>query len=457
MLKFRNMVYRRLFWNILIRTILLTLNAVGLGLSLVYLGREDYVTIGLLGILLIIQLMFFVYALNRINRDLTTFFDSVYALDASISFKDSSVSRHFKGLYEKLIKVNSIIGSLKIKLEEQYEYFKRVVNQMPTPIITYYDKGEIGFINEAGRRMFGLTNINNISDLGEVSAEISGLLQQDGMLGDEVIRTRLNGEHVSLLMKISRTNLRDKSVRIASIQNIESELGQKEIESWQRLLKVLTHEIANSIAPISSTIDTLNELSIENWNEGYLDKIKDGLGIIGERSEGLLQLLKDIRRFSSFPQPKMSEQNIQDMLSSSCEILREDLTKEGIEFVVEHQSEHQAVLADRQLISHVLINLITNAKEALIQDIQNTDKRIIVKSEGDEQGFIYLRVIDNGPGISEGKMDQIIIPFYSTKESGSGIGLSISREIMRQHGGALLVNSKPGWTEFTLRFRGNNV
>ena len=429
---------------------MLTINAVALGLVIVFLAKEDVVTIALLGVLLIVQVIFFVRVLNRINRDLSSFFDSVYSLDSSISFKESLVSKQFAGLYEKMIKVNSMIGSLRINLEEQNEYYKRITNQMPISIISYYDDGKIGLINAAGKKLFGLENIRHIKELEEVSKELTEYLVENEETNQQVIKTAINKETVSLIIKISSTTILKKRIRIASLQNIESELGQKEIESWQRLLKVLTHEIANSIAPISSTIETLNELSLEDQDQGYQAKIKTGLGIIGERSEGLLQLLKDIRRFSSFPPPKMTELNVMELFSSVSELLREELAREGIDLVLEAGSD-QFVLADKQLLTHVLINLLTNAKEALTE---NKEKKISLRSDTDGQGFVYLRVIDNGPGISKEKLDQILIPFFTTKDSGSGIGLSISREIMRQHGGTILVSSISGKTEFALKFCG---
>ena len=450
MLKFKNMVYKRLFWNILIRTILLTINAVVLGLLLVFLDKEDYVTISLVGALLLVQVVFFVIGLNRINRDLEIFFDSVYALDSSISFKDSLVSRHFTGLYDKLMKVNSIVGGLRINLEEQNEYYKKIANQMPTSIVSFYEEGSVVLINAAAKNLFGVRSINNISDLDTINSELVKYLMEHEETDQQLIKSRMNGEIVSLMVKLSSASIGKKKVRIASIQNIEQELGNKEIESWQSLLKVLTHEIANSIAPISSTVDTLNEIPIEGDARDHIDKMKAGLDIIGERNQGLLKLLEDIRKFSSFPSPERAVFDVGELFSSCYELFKEELSRENVELELEMPSPKLALNADKQLITHVLINLITNAKEAM-QGGEN--KKITLRSNIDELGFIYIRIIDNGPGISEEKLDQIMVPFFTTKQSGSGIGLSLSREIMRQHGGSLLVSSEPGHTEFCLKFK----
>ena len=265
----------------------------------------------------------------------------------------------------------------------------------------------------------------------------------------QVIKTNMNGESVSLMIKMSLITIRKKRIRIVSIQNIESELVHKEVESWQRLLKVLTHEIANSIAPISSTIDTLNELTFEAGTEDNNTKMKTGLDIIKERSQGLLQLLDDIRRFSSFPPPKNDHVNVKSLFAETIELLKEELNRKNIIVEIDDNKPSQSIWADKKLITHVLINIISNAKEAFTESKGN---RIILRSDKDELGFINLRVIDNGIGIPKERIEQIFIPFFSTKETGSGIGLSISREIMHLHGGTLLVNSKQGRTEFVLKF-----
>ena len=428
---------------------MLTVNAVALGFALVFLSKEDLLTITFVACLLLVQAVLFVVSFNRINRDLSLFFASVYAMDSTISFRDSLLTKQFSGLYNELMKVNSIIGGLKIDLEEQNQYYKSITNHIPTSVLSYYDNGEIGLINEAAKQSFGIGSIRNIAELYDVNSELSDFLLSHEKSDQQVIKTNMNGESVSLMIKMSLITIRKKRIRIVSIQNIESELVHKEVESWQRLLKVLTHEIANSIAPISSTIDTLNELTFEAGTEDNNTKMKTGLDIIKERSQGLLQLLDDIRRFSSFPPPKNDHVNVKSLFAETIELLKEELNRKNIIVEIDDNKPSQSIWADKKLITHVLINIISNAKEAFTESKGN---RIILRSDKDELGFINLRVIDNGIGISKERIEQIFIPFFSTKETGSGIGLSISREIMHLHGGTLLVNSKQGRTEFVLKF-----
>ncbi len=443
------MVYNRLFWSVLVRVVLLTLNAVGLGLVLVFLSKEDVLTIAFVAGLLGVQVVLFVSAFNRVNRDLSLFFASVYSLDSSISFRDSLVKKQFAGLYENLMKVNAIVGGLKINLEEQNQYYKSITNHAPTPIISYYDNGKIGLINAASKELLGVEGIRNIKEIENISEELFVFLMNHEKSDQQVLKTKMRNEAMSLMIKMSSITIRKNRIRIASIQNIESELDHKEIESWQRLLKVLTHEIANSIGPISSTIDTLSEVLEDGFPEGNLGKMKTGLDIIGERSQGLLQLLADIRRFSSFPPPKNSEVNVVNLFETTIEFLREELAREDIEVEYEATEASQSIWADQQLITHVLINLISNAKEALLAC---DNKKIKLRSNSDDLGFVYLRVIDNGPGINSERIEQIFIPFYTSKDTGSGIGLSLSREIMRLHGGTIGVNSQTGHTEFIMKF-----
>lgn len=447
--KSTNMAYKRLFWNVLIRVVLITINATVLGFLFVFLSKEDLFTLIFVGGLLILQMVLFISSYNRSNRDLSSFLASVQALDASISFRDSQAKKNFAGLYENMMRVNSLIGGLKIKLEEQNQYYKSIINQAPNAIISYYNDGKIDLINAAAMALFRVGSIRNMRELATVSSELVRFLLDPQSPGQQVIKTGIGDEKVSLMVKRTTLILRKQKIRIASIQNIESELVSKESESWQKLLKVMTHEIANSIGPISSTIDTLKEGLANNLSEIPIRKLQTGLEIIGERSEGLMQLIDDIRRFSSFPPPKFNRVQVSSLVASSLHLLQDELSREGVKVRVAGDQEDLSLEVDEQLIIHVLINLITNAKEAMHEQ---TEKKLDLIISSDCSPSTTIRIIDNGPGISPERLDQIFIPFYTSKQSGSGIGLSLSREIMRQHGGSLTVVSKKGRTEFVLKF-----
>jgi len=452
MQKSRNMVYKHLFWQVIIRVVLISLSALALAFFIVLPIEVNLMTIFVLSILILLQVFLFIKTFIRINKDLENFFDSVYALDSSISFRGSMVSKEFGGLYDRLKRINTIIGGLKINIEEQNEYYEKITNQMPNAIISYYDDGKIALVNPAFEKLFkleGLNKLSNIRDLKDEYPDVVKFLTDHDSPVEEVIKVKLADHPASLVVKTTTAHIRRKRIMIASLQNIEQELESREMESWQSLLRVLTHEIANSIGPISSTIETLEELLQQGDETQTNQKLKFGLSIINERSQGLLKLLGDIRSFSSFSKPEIQRLNIDELLDDVSGFVIDDLKKDGISLQVEKTGKEIGLYADKQLISHVLINLITNAHEALMG---NDNPKIRISAETDNEGFVFIRVIDNGPGIDNENAHRILIPFFTTKETGSGIGLSISREIMRQHNGKLLVSSRPGYTEFSLRF-----
>ena len=304
------MVYKYLFLQVIIRVILITLSAIGLAFLIVLPVEVNLMTISVLSILILLQVFMFVRAFIRINKDLGNFFDSIYALDSSISFRGSMVSKQFSGLYERLEKVNKLIGGLKIKLEEQNEYYRKITNQMPNAIISYYDDGRIVLVNPSFEKLFGLRvgdKLFNISGLKSDYPDVFQFLKDHEQRVEQVIKVKLGQHPASLVVKTSVAHIRKERIRIASFQNIEPELESREMESWQSLMRVLTHEIANSIGPISSTIETMEEMVAGGEKSGTSQKLKTGLGIIRERSEGLMKLIGDFRSFSSFSKPEIRE------------------------------------------------------------------------------------------------------------------------------------------------------
>jgi signal transduction histidine kinase len=242
------------------------------------------------------------------------------------------------------------------------------------------------------------------------------------------------------------------------MSNIQSELEEKEMEAWQNLVRVLTHEIMNSVTPISSLAGIVEEdlkHKLEKGNEVYLKKEEAedmhlSLQTISRRSEGLIRFVKEFRNLTHIPKPKLAEVGVKNILEEMAILHKKELADHGVTISISVDPEQLTISVDKNMIEQVLINLIKNAIQAFDEQ---TEKRIELTGFASEKGRAAISVKDNGQGIDAEAMEKIFIPFFSTKKTGSGIGLSLSKQIMRQHEGRISVKSKLGeGTEFILRF-----
>lgn len=242
-----------------------------------------------------------------------------------------------------------------------------------------------------------------------------------------------------------------------SLQNIQSELEEKEMEAWQNLVRVLTHEIMNSVTPISSLAGTIESDLRQHFDEDAdqlsEDEMRDihlSLQTISKRSEALIRFVKEFRSLTSIPKPKPAVFSARTLLDEVCMLHKSELGEKGISAQIEVYPEDLTILADKGMIEQVLINLVKNAIQSFDDQAEKT---LTLRAFVSEKSRPVIMVKDNGPGIDPDALEKIFIPFFTTKKTGSGIGLSLSRQIMRQHQGTLTVKSELGkGTEFYLRF-----
>jgi Signal transduction histidine kinase involved in nitrogen fixation and metabolism regulation len=245
---------------------------------------------------------------------------------------------------------------------------------------------------------------------------------------------------------------------LITLQNIQTELQKQELEAWQNLTRVLRHEIMNSITPISSLTSTLREIldqdlvkkdeHYELKNEGA-DDLREGLNTIENRSKGLIKFIDAYREYTSLPQPKIQTVKLKDLIDKVTQLMRPEMKKTTIEFFYHCESEYLTIQADEEMIMQVLINLVKNAMEALTQNA-NGKIELLGKYSGDA---VIIEVADNGHGIIPEAINRVFVPFFTTKKTGSGIGLALSRQIMQLHNGTLTVQSEPDVkTVFSLKF-----
>ncbi len=407
-------------------------------------------------VIVILQLADIFHFVSATNRKLTRFLESVRYSDFNSGFtSDNKLGRSFKDLNIAFNEVLEAFRKARSEKEENWQYLNTVVQHVRTGIISFDSRGNIQIINSTAKRLIGLVVLNNIRELNRVNP---GLFQ--ALSNVEAGKSALYKGDNDLYLTIQSAELRIRGtdVKIITLQNIQSELQKQELEAWQNLTRVLRHEIMNSITPISSLTSTLREIldhDMEFKSNHYelkaegADDLREGLSTIENRSKGLIRFIDAYREYTSLPKPKRVPVKLHDLIENVAQLMKQELKKTDIAFHHECSSEYLSIQVDAEMIQQVLINLLKNAIEALHEI---PDPQLALVGHYDTNG-VRIEVIDNGPGIIQEAIGHIFVPFYTTKGTGSGIGLSLSRQIMQMHNGSLSVVSEPYVrTVFTLRF-----
>lgn len=411
---------------------------------------------GLMLVIIIGQLIELYRFLSQTNRKLTRFLESVRYSDFISGFAhDNKLGKSFRDLNTAFNEVMEAFRKARTEKEEHWQYLNTIVQQVRTGIISFDPEGEVQLINPIARKFIGINTIKNIKELTLRNARLFEALMEVEA-GKSVLYK--GGADVLLTLQATELRIRGGHVKLVTLQNIQTELQKQELEAWQNLTRVLRHEIMNSITPISSLTSTLREildhdlikkeLHYELKPEGAED-LREGLATIEGRSKGLIKFIDAYREYTSVPQPKLKSILLKDLIEKVSQLMKPELKKTAIQFESVCESDYLTIQADAEMIEQVLINLIKNAMEA---SENNSHSHILLKGLTRDNA-VCIEVTDNGPGIIPEAIERIFVPFFTTKKTGSGIGLALSRQIMQMHNGTLTVQSEPDVrTTFTLRF-----
>ena len=396
--------------------------------------------------------------LDRSNENIASFLDSISFDDLSYSFKTQSddpvVQRLHKELNEAMLKLRNA----RREKDSEFLFFKNIVMHVGIGLIIFKEDGKIEIFNSAARRLLKITKAENISDLKEVSEPLVHVFQKLKTGGRELFRLKIGEDLVQLSVYAIELTLRGENVKLISLQNIQSELEEKEMEAWQNLVRVLTHEIMNSVTPISSLAGIVEEelkqhMETEQTAPLTHDQLQDihlSLQTISKRSEGLIHFVKEFRSLTSIPKPRQVMIPVKILLEELCMLHRKELMENNIRLDISVYPEDLTISADKNMLEQVIINLLKNAIQSFEE---HENKQITLKAYLSDKSRPVITIRDNGTGIDSEALEKIFIPFFTTKKTGSGIGLSLSRQIMRQHQGTLTVKSTVGkGTEFAMRF-----
>jgi two-component system nitrogen regulation sensor histidine kinase NtrY len=396
-------------------------------------------------------------SVEKSNENISSFLDAIRFDDLSSSFKTDSQDPTVQRLHRELNEALSKLRTSRKEKDSEYQFFKNIVQHVGIGLLTFKKDGTIQIINSAAKRLLRVSKADVIEDLREVSDLLVETFLKLKTGGRELIRLKFGDETVQLSVFAIELTLRGEELKLISMSNIQTELEEKEMEAWQNLVRVLTHEIMNSVTPISSLAGIVEEEikhKLEKDNPEFkreeMEDMHLSLKTISRRSEGLIRFVKEFRNLTHIPKPRLAEVPVKPLLDETALLHKKELADKGISISVDVNPENLFIMADKTMIEQVLINLVKNAIQAFDEQ---PGKKIDLSAYTNEKGRGVLSVKDNGSGIDSEAVEKIFIPFFSTKKTGSGIGLSLSKQIMRQHEGRITVKSKLGeGTEFLLRF-----
>ncbi|MGV8827817.1 MAG: sensor histidine kinase [Breznakibacter sp.] len=453
------MVYKNFRINFIVRTVLLTVNIFLFAFLLI--TTSFTLSIILTGLMVVFQVVALIHYIDKTNRMLNNFLESIRYSDFTRTFEMEGLGSSFDKLKNSFNEVIKDFQNVRAEKEENFFYLQSVIQHIGISLIAYDKTGRVELVNNATKKLFQLRNINHIEALTSFSAELVQKLVTIKHNENTLVKVVDKDEILQLAIYATEFKISNKSIMLVSIKNIQNELEEKEMESWQKLISVLTHEIMNSIAPISSLSNTISTIlsdlknstlaNQENTDEQEaFEDIDMALSTISKRTEGLMHFVNTYRNLTKIPQPNFSIFSVAQLFREIKLLMSEEAVAKNIACQISIEPDTLELSADERLIQQVLINLLKNA---IYANEGRPNAKIMLKAYINKRGRVVIEVTDNGPGILPDVLDKIFIPFFTTKTTGSGIGLSLSKQIMRMHGGNISVTSIPEEeTKFTLTF-----
>lgn len=398
-------------------------------------------------ILAVISLFYYV---DQTNNEISGFLNAILNDDYSNRYSDRKKGKSFNAMYESFNAVNSKMNHYNQASESQYLYISTLVSQLQTGILSFDENGRVGLINEAIKRLLNVQILVQIKDIEAINADLFQCINNIRSGQSMLLKTSLpTGKH-HFSITTSEFVLRGKYFKLISIQDIKGELEQTEMEAWQKLIRVLTHEIMNSISPITSLSDSL--LRLLKLQAGHvrddklLEQLDSGLDAIKSRSDGLMKFTRDYRELTRIPLPKIRTVDGQAFFNAVKNLFSATL-ESNIKLSLSLPANNFQLEIDPDLMSQVLINLLKNASEAIESNPSKSGDIEIAVSNNQST---VIAICDTGPGIVKEVEEKMFIPFFTSKVNGSGIGLSLVKQIIQLHHGSISVARINDRTVFTI-------
>lgn len=448
------MIFKKYGWNLFLRVLLLFITITTFAFLLVkaLYGYEIIVVP-----IIIIQIFDFYRYHKKAQEELDQFVESIHYRDFSRHFNTKDAPEELQSLRKGFNQINSTFKVISKEKETQYQYLQKILELVDTGILSYeIESGTVVWMNESLKRILQIPYLKNIQSLDKRDAEICSEVVAVKPGESRVATMHRDRSIIKLLLSATAFQTDGNTYKLVAFQNVNEALDETESKAWQRLLNVMTHEIMNSVAPISSLADTLKtrlSASREYVAPERLSAYEDlllGVETIKRRSEGLLKFAETYRNLNKITTLNLKKVLVRDLFENLHHLMQPTLAQKNIELEIILKDPALEVEADNNLVEQVLINLIVNAIEA-VKDIK--EPKIFFSASQNQQKKVSIKVSDNGSGMPEELLDKIFIPFFSTKKTGSGIGLSLCKQIMMLHKGSIQVQSVEGeGTAFILQF-----
>lgn len=413
----------------------------------------------ILATIIVFQVGEMIRFVGRTNRELARLFNAVRHNDFSVTFQQGISGSSFRELDAGMNEIIKAYKTVKIQREAQFHLLQALLSHIHVGIIVLADEDEIILFNPTAETLIGIKGTRNWRLVRQSNPAFAGVVDDLGENSRKLVELKAGEQSHMVSLDVRTIQLMEKPHKLITFQDINSEIEQKEIEAWHKLIRILTHEIMNSVTPIASLTETMQgmltspggaQIQAGDISEETIGDIRFSLETIQKRSEGLLKFVDTYRKLTRVPKPVLEPVNLSELLASVERLMHESLSRNGISMSVEIDPNVIPVRVDRILIEQVLINLITNSIHAL----EGRPSPAVVMYAYTTGGSLTIEVRDNGKGIPQKELNEIFIPFFSTKKDGSGIGLSLSRQIVSLHGGTIKVSSHEGkGTSFYLTFR----
>jgi nitrogen fixation/metabolism regulation signal transduction histidine kinase len=406
----------------------------------------------ILGPALILQIMEIFRFLKKAQDEVNEFVESVHYRDFSRHFDVSHAPSEIQPLRKGFNEINSAIKVISRERETQYQYLQKILELVDTGILSYETgSGNITWMNESLKRMLQIPYLKTIDSLDKRDPELYNEIKTLRVGENKVVTISRDKHSFRTLLSATAFQTEGLIYKLIAFQNVHDALDENESQAWRKLLSVMTHEIMNSVAPISSLADTLkNRLQVPgDGSMGSMEDIALGINTIKRRSEGLLKFAETYRNLNKVSKPNIKPIPVMDLFENLYQLMQPTLDQKNIEMEVVLKDTNLILEADLNLIEQVMINLVVNAIDA----VKDCDHPRIVLSAEKVREKVLVRVADNGYGMSADILENIFVPFFSTKKNGSGIGLSLCKQIMMLHKGSIQVQSRESeGTIFMLQF-----
>ncbi len=445
------MVFKRYEWRLLLRVFLLFVTLLAIAIVVV---KELYFYL-LIGVPLVIAELFDFLRFNKkAHAEVEQFVESVHYRDFSRHFDVNHAPVELKPLRAGFNDINATFKNINRERETQYQYLQKILELVDTGIVSYDNEtGEVGWLNESFKKIFDIPYLKTIHSLKKRDEALYNEVLQLKIGESKVVSVTRNRQIFKILLSVTAMRSDERLYKLIAFQNISEALDETESKAWQKLLNVMTHEIMNSVAPISSLADTL-----KNWLQNYgkdgdktdLEDLELGIDTIKRRSEGLLKFTESYRSLNKITKLDLQSVLVRDVFENLNNLMQPTLAKKNIELDIVLRDMQMTIEMDLNLVEQALINLLVNAIDA-VKDIDNPC--IILTADINPQKKPIIKIADNGIGMPPDLLDKIFIPFFSTRKTGSGIGLSLCKQIMMLHKGNIQVQSVQGeGSAFTLLF-----